>query len=307
MPWTTSDIPDQHDRVAVVTGSNGGLGLEVALALAGKGAHVVMACRDEAKAKVAADRIRSVHATASLEIVRCDLSSQAATRAAVDDIRGSHDRIDLLIANAGVMAIPRRITDDGWEMQFATNHLGHWTLVGLLLDRMLDVAGSRVIAVTSEVHKIGRIDFDDLHGARRYQRWLAYAQSKLANALFAAELARRLLAAGRATIAGAAHPGYAATDLQLVGSRMAGRKLSERVIGLGNRLLGQSPAMGALPILYAATSPSMVSGMLIGPGGPFEMRGHPEVVVPSKRAQDPALARRLWQHSEELTGVTFPV
>ncbi len=307
MPWNASDIPDQQGRVAVVTGANGGLGFEVALALAGNGAHVVMACRDEAKALAAAGRIRAAHPGASLELVRCDLSSQRATRAAVDEVRGAHDRVDLVVANAGVMAIPRRITDDGWEMQLATNHLGHWTLVGLLIDRMLEVDGSRVISVTSEFHKVGRIRFDDLHGARSYQRWLAYAQSKLANALFAAELSRRLLAAGCATIAGAAHPGYASTDLQLVGARMTGRRLSAGVMGLGNRLLGQSAAMGALPILYAATSPNMVSGMLIGPGGAFEMRGHPEVVVPSKRAQDPVLARRLWERSEELTGVSFPI
>lgn len=307
MRWNASDIPDQQGRVAVVTGANGGLGYEVAVALAGKGAHVVMACRDLAKARTAADRIRTLHPAAALEIVGCDLSSQRSTRAAVEDIRAVHDRLDLVVANAGVMAIPRRITEDGWEMQLATNHLGHWTLVGLLLHRMLDVEGSRVIAVTSEFHKVGRIRFDDLHGARSYQRWLAYAQSKLANALFAAELSRRLLASGRATIAGAAHPGYASTDLQLVGARMAGRRVSAAVMSVGNRLVGQSAAMGALPILYAATSPNMVSGMLIGPGGAFEMRGHPEVVVPSKRAQDPALARRLWERSEELTGVAYPV
>jgi NAD(P)-dependent dehydrogenase (short-subunit alcohol dehydrogenase family) len=307
MTWTAADIPDQRGRIAVVTGANGGIGLETALALAGAGAHVVMACRNTAKADAAATHIRCVHPAASLEVVACDLSAQDATKAAATDIRDRHERIDLVVANAGVMAIPRRITDDGWEMQLATNHLGHWTFVATLLDRMLDVEGSRVVSVTSEFHKAGRINFDDLHGERRYSRWLAYAQSKLANLLFASELSRRLLAGQHQTIAGSAHPGYAATELQTVGAKMDGQRLIARVMGVGNRLVAQSAAMGALPTLYAATAPNMVSGMLIGPDGLFDMRGHPEVVVPSKRAQDPTLARRLWRVSEELTGVSFPL
>jgi NAD(P)-dependent dehydrogenase (short-subunit alcohol dehydrogenase family) len=307
MTWTRDDIPDQRGRVAVVTGANGGLGLETALGLAGAGAHVVMVCRNPAKTDAALARIRAEHPDASLEVVACDLSSQRSVRASTEEIRGRHERVDLLIANAGVMAIPRRITDDGWEMQLATNHLGHWTFTALLIDRMLPVDGSRVVVVTSEFHKAGRIDFDDLHGDRRYSRWKAYAQSKLANLLFASELSRRLLAGRHPTIAGAAHPGYSATDLQAVGPKMGGHKLTERVIDLGNRLIAQSSAMGALPTLYAATAPNMVSGMLIGPDGLFDMRGHPEVVVPSKRAQDPVLAKRLWAVSEELTGVSFPI
>ena len=307
MTWTVADMPHQGGRTAIVTGGNGGLGLETALALAGAGAHVVMASRNRAKSEAAVERIRAVHPGASLEIVPCDLSSQRSTKAAAAEIRDRHQRIDLLIANAGVMAIPRRITDDGWEMQLATNHLGHWTLAALLLDRMLDVAGSRVISVTSEFHKAGRIDFDDLHGERRYNRWRAYGQSKLANVLFANELSRRLLAGRHETIAGAAHPGYAATELQSVAPKMGGHKLTAWVINLGNRLVAQTAAMGALPTLYAATAPGMVSGMLIGPDGMFDMRGYPEVVVPSKRAQDPTVARRLWRVSEELTGVSFPL
>ena len=307
MRWTVADIPDQHGRIAVVTGANGGLGLETALALAQAGAHVVMASRNVAKAEAAADRIRRASPDASLELVTCDLSSQASTKAAAAQIRDRHERIDVLIANAGVMAIPRRITDDGWEMQLATNHLGHWTFAALLIDRMLDVEGSRVVTVTSEVHKAGRIDFDDLHGERRYNRWRAYAQSKLANLLFATELCRRLLAGRHATISGAAHPGYAATDLQVLGPRMSGRRLGVLVAQVGNRLVGQSAAMGALPTLYAATAPHMVSGMLIGPDGLFDMRGHPDVVMPSRSARDPVLARRLWDVSEELTGVSFPL
>jgi len=305
MTWTAADVPDQSGRVAVVTGANGGIGLETASVLAGAGAHVVMFCRNPSKTEAAQDRIREAHPRASLEVVACDLSSQASVKQAAAELRSRHDRIDLLINNAGVMAIPRRITEDGFEMQLATNHLGHWSLTALVIDLMLRVEGSRVVTVTSELHKAGRIDFGDLNGDRRYSRWRAYAQSKLANVLFARELCRRLLAGRHATISGAAHPGYAATDLQTVGSKMGGHRWTERIIELGNRLVAQTPAMGALPTLYAATSPHMISGMLIGPDGLFDMRGHPEVVVPSKSGQDTELAERLWEVSEELTGVAF--
>ena len=307
MQWTVQQIPDQCGRVAVVTGSNGGIGLVTASALAGAGAHVVMACRNAVKADAAVARIRTEHPAASVEVVGCDLASQAATRAAAEQIRASHRHIDLIIANAGVMAMPHRVTEDGWELQLATNHLGHFTFVGLLIDRLLDVPGSRIVSVTSNAHKFGRIRFEDLQSERKYRRWRAYGQSKLANLLFASELARRLLAARAPTIAGAAHPGYAATDIQATATRAAGRRLTARVTALADRVVGQSPAMGALPSLYAATSPHMVSGMLIGPDGLFELWGHPQAVVPGKRAQDTEVARRLWQVSEELTGVTFPV
>jgi NAD(P)-dependent dehydrogenase (short-subunit alcohol dehydrogenase family) len=305
--WTVDQIPDQSGRVAVVTGANGGIGLCTASALAGAGAHVVMACRNLEKAGAAVTSIRAKHPAASVEVVACDLSSQAATRAAAEQVRADHRRIDLVIANAGVMAMPHRVTEDGWELQLATNHLGHFTFVGLLLDRLLDVPGSRVVSVTSNAHKFGRIRFEDLHSQRKYRRWRAYGQSKLANMLFASELARRLLAARAPTIAGAAHPGYAATEIQATATRASGRRLTARVTGLADRAFGQSPAMGALPSLYAATSPHMISGMLIGPSGLFELWGHPQAVVPGKRAQDVDVARRLWQVSEELTGVTFPV
>ena len=300
-------MPDQSGRIALVTGGNGGLGYETSKALAAAGAHVVMACRNLAKAETAAARIREARPDASLEVVACDLSSQASATKAAEEIRSRHERIDLFIANAGVMATPRRITGDGWELQLATNHLGHWTLAGRLLDRLLDVPGSRVVTVTSFLHKIGRIDFDDLHGKRLYNRWLAYGQSKLANLLFAHELSRRLLAAGQPTLSAAAHPGYSATELQIAGPSLGGKRVLPGLMGLGNRLLAQRAAMGALPTLYAATAPKVVSGTLIGPDGPFEMRGYPEVVAPSRRAQDPRLAARLWDVSEQLTGVRFPV
>jgi NAD(P)-dependent dehydrogenase (short-subunit alcohol dehydrogenase family) len=307
MPWTASDVADQSGRVAVVTGGNGGIGLEAAEVLAGAGAHVVLACRNLAKAEAAAHRIRGNHPGASLEIVALDLSSQASTRTAATEVLGTHDRLDLLILNAGVMAIPRRVTEDGWEMQLATNHLGHFALAGLLAEQVLATEGSRVVTITSLMHKPGRIDFDDLHGERRYNAWRAYAQSKLANLLFARELHRRLTAAGSKTASLAAHPGYTATDLQAVGPKERGSKLMERVTGLGNALIGQSPAMGALPTVYAACAPGLSGGELIGPGGPFEMRGHPRRVSPAKKGMDEAVASRLWGVSEELTGVTWPV
>jgi len=252
-------------------------------------------------------RIRFEAPGSALEVVACDLSSQRSTRDAVAEIRAAHERIDLVIANAGVMAMPEARTEDGWELQLATNHLGHFTLVGLLLDRMLTVPGSRVVSITSNAHKFGRIRFEDLQAERRYGPWRAYAQSKLANLLFARELSRRLLAASAETIAGAAHPGYAATELQGASAAHAKRHIVRRVYGWGERLVSQPAAAGALPTLYAATSPHMVGGMLIGPADFFEMRGAPQVVVPAARAQDDGTARRLWRVSAELTGVTYPV
>lgn len=307
MAWSTSDIPDQSGRTIVVTGANSGIGLEAALALAGAGAHVVMACRNEAKAADAVERIRAAHPSASLEVVLLDLSSQASVKDAASAIGARHERLDVLIDNAGVMAIPRRVTDDGWEMQLATNHLGHFSLTGLLLDRLLATDGSRVVVVTSYVHHGGRIRFDDLHGERTYRRWRAYAQSKLANALFAFELQRRLARADAPTITVAAHPGYAATELQGVGPRMSGSKLMEVGSSVANRLFAQSAAAGALPTVYAATDPRIAGGELVGPSGFRQQRGAPTLVAPSKRASDVELAERLWAVSEELTGVTYPL
>jgi NAD(P)-dependent dehydrogenase (short-subunit alcohol dehydrogenase family) len=307
MRWTLADLPDQTGRTAVVTGANGGIGLATAEALAGAGAHVVMACRNLTKAEAAADRIRGRHPGAGLEIVRLDLSSQASTKAAAGAVGGDHPSIDLLVLNAGVMAVPRKVTEDGWEQQFATNHLGHFTFAGLLAGQVLAAEGSRIVTITSLMHKPGRIRFDDLQGERSYRAWGAYCQSKLANLLFARELHRRLAAAGSSTRSLAAHPGYTATDLQGVAPAERGSRMMGQVTRLGNWLLGQSPAMGALPTLYAATAPGLAGGELIGPSRLFESRGYPGVVRPAKRGCDDEVARRLWDVSEELTGVTFPV
>lgn len=305
--WERADIPDQNGRVALVTGANSGIGLEAALGLAGAGAKVVLACRNEEKASVAVDHIRAEVADADLDVVPLDLSVQASVREAAEAIRKEHPRLDLLVANAGVMAIPRRVTPDGWEMQLATNHLGHYALVGLLLDTMLDVDGSRVVVVTSGTHRGGRINFDDLQSERRYRKWMAYGQSKLANLLFAQELQRRLAAAAKPTICTAAHPGYASTHLAAVGPEMSGNTLMVRVMEISNRVIGQSAAAGALPTLYAATAPWLKGGELIGPKGPFHLRGNPAAETPAKKALDEAVAAQLWTVSQELTGVEYPV
>jgi NAD(P)-dependent dehydrogenase (short-subunit alcohol dehydrogenase family) len=301
--WTADDIPDQSGRVALVTGANSGIGFEAAAALAAKGAHVVLACRDAGKAKAAFEAIRGRRPDASLEVQPLDLASLASIRACADRVSAGHARLDLLLNNAGVMAIPRRTTADGFEMQLGTNHLGHFALTGLLLERLLAAPAARVATVSSSAHRPGRIHWDDLQLEHGYRRWSAYSQSKLANLLFAYELDRRLRRKGARAASTAAHPGYAATNLQFVGARMDESRFMERVFALGNRLLGQSAADGALPTLYAATSPDVASGDYVGPSRMFEAWGPPKKVGSSARSHDTADARRLWERSEELTGV----
>ena len=303
--WTASDIPDQRDRVAVVTGANSGLGFQTARALAGKGATVVMACRDQRKGADALGRINDEHPTATVELVELDLADLASVRKAANDVLARHDRIDVLINNAGVMAIPRRTTADGFEMQFGTNHLGHFALTGLLIGRLLESTGSRVVNVSSGAHRWGRMNFDDLQGERRYRKWRAYGQSKLSNLLFTRELQRRLAAKGAPTAAFAAHPGYAATHLQAVGPEMSGSRLQARVMRFGNRLFSQTDVMGALGQLYAATSPDAVAGEYYGPDSFFGFQGYPAKASTSKAARNDADARRLWNVSEGLTGVRY--
>jgi NAD(P)-dependent dehydrogenase (short-subunit alcohol dehydrogenase family) len=303
--WSTSDIPDQSGRVAIVTGANSGIGFEAAAALAAKGAHVILACRDGAKAKAALDAIRARQPDASLESQSLDLASLASVRAFADRVLADHARLDLLVNNAGVMAIPRRTTADGFEMQFGTNHLGHFALTGLLVERLLGAPAARVVTVSSSAHRPGHIEWDDLQRERAYTKWGAYAQSKLANLLFAYELDRRLRRRGASAASTAAHPGYAATNLQAVGARMENNRGAEWVFALGNRLLGQSAADGALPTLYAATAPDVAGGDYIGPSRVFEAWGPPKKVGSSKRSRDPNDARRLWEASEQLTGVRF--
>jgi NAD(P)-dependent dehydrogenase (short-subunit alcohol dehydrogenase family) len=295
MTWTAADIPDQRGRSAVVTGANSGLGLVTATALARAGARVTLACRNTAKGDDAAAQIRRDVAGAEVDVAELDLGSLASVRAFAD----GHDApVDLLINNAGVMAPPRKQTVDGFELQFGTNHLGHFALTARLRDRLEGRADARVVTLSSGAHRIGRIDFDNLQRERRYNRWTAYGQSKLANLMFALELDRRLRAAGSTIASYSAHPGYAATNLQSAAAPVADRLL----MVVTNRLLAQSAEMGALPTLYAATKPDLEGGTFVGPDGLAEQRGHPQPVAPSSAARDQDVARRLWEVSEELTG-----
>jgi len=297
--WNTADIPDQTGRVAVITGSNTGLGFETAKALAAKGARVVLAVRNLDKGKDAATLITRATPSADLALQELDLGSLASVREAAAELKSDYDHIDLLINNAGLMyPSPRQTTKDGFEIQFGTNHLGHFALTGLLLDRLTDTAGSRIVTVSSVGHRVrAAIHFDDLQFERSYNRVAAYGQSKLANLLFTYELQRRLAATGAPTIAVAAHPGGSDTEL--------GRHLPAFLLPAA-MLIAQSAAMGALPQLRAATDPAVVGAQYYGPDGIGGMRGNPKVVSSSKQSHDVELQRRLWAVSEELTGVAYP-
>ena len=297
--WTAADIPDQSGRVAVVTGANSGLGLATARELARAGAHVVLACRSVVKGQGAAAQIVSVVPGAHLEAARLDLADLDSVRAFA---AAAPARVDLLINNAGVMAAPRRVTPQGFESQFGTNHLGHFALTGLLLGSLLAAPAPRVVTVSSLMHRGGKIDFDDLQGEHGYSRWGAYQQSKLANLMFCFELQRRAVEAGTALKSMAAHPGYAATNLQAAGTD---RFYERWFMAIGNKLFAQSADMGALPTLYAATFPDLPGGTFVGPGGRREQRGYPTVVTAASKAYDEHAWRRLWDVSEELTGVHY--
>jgi NAD(P)-dependent dehydrogenase (short-subunit alcohol dehydrogenase family) len=297
--WDAEQIPDQSGRTAIVTGANSGLGLVTARELARAGASVVMACRNLEKGHAAVDEVRAAVPDAQVQLDELDLASLASVRAFADRFKAPHDGLDLLINNAGVMGSPRRRTADGFELQFGTNHLGHFALTSALLETMEGREDARVVTLSSTAHKMGRINFDNLNGDRHYFRWNAYGQSKLANLLFALELDRRLRAAGSTVKSLAAHPGYAATNLQSSGPPMFDRL----VMVASNALIAQSDEMGALPILYAATQPGLEGGTYVGPDGFQEQRGHPKIVQPSGRARDPETARRLWEVSERMTAV----
>jgi NAD(P)-dependent dehydrogenase (short-subunit alcohol dehydrogenase family) len=289
--WSTAEIPDQSGRRVVVTGANSGLGLVTAARLAAAGAHVIMACRDTDKGAAAAAELPG-----SVQVQALDLADLASVRAFADGIEGP---VDVLINNAGVMAVPFRRTADGFEMQFGTNHLGHFALTGLLLDRLTD----RVVTLTSFMHRIGRIRLDDLNWERRrYRAWPAYGQSKLANLMFAFELERRFVAAGSRLRSMAAHPGYAATNLQ-----SHTESVLDTIMGLGNRMFAQSAEGGALPALFAATVTDLPGGTFVGPGGPGEVWGAPRPVGAAAAAHDRAVARQLFDVSAELTGVRATV
>lgn len=291
--WTAKDIPELEGRVALVTGANSGLGLEAAVLLAGAGARVVLACRSRSKAEAAAARIGE-----KAEVVPLDLASLASVAAAAEAVRARYPRLDILINNAGLMAVDQARTEDGFEMQLGVNHLGHFALTAHLLPLLLAAPAARVVAVSSVGHRPGTIDFDDLmFERRRYDRWRAYFQSKLANLLFIVELERRFRLAGTPAKALAAHPGASGTDLGREGT------------GITNALLrpysrlGQPARIGALPIVRAATDPGAKGGEFYGPQ--FILAGHPVLETPSRRARDRQVALRLWEESERLTGVRF--
>jgi NAD(P)-dependent dehydrogenase (short-subunit alcohol dehydrogenase family) len=294
--WTADQIPDQTGRTAVVTGANSGLGLSTARELARAGAHVVLARRHLEKGEAALAEVGS-----GAELEALDLASLDSVRAFAERFLASHEGLDLLINNAGLMAPPRGVTADGFELQFGTNVLGHFALTGRLLGALEGREDARVVTLSSNAHKLGRINFDDLQSERRYNRWRAYNQSKLGDLLLALELDRRLRAAGSTVRSVAAHPGYSATNLQSA----APPALDRAVMVVTNHLLAQSEDMGALPTLYAATQPGLEGGTYVGPDGFMEQRGHPEPVTPAKAARDEETARRLWDVCEALTGVHY--
>ena len=294
MTWTTDDIPDQTGRVALVTGANAGLGLEISTRLAEHGASVLMACRSTEKGERAAAQVRAAVPGAQVEVVRLDLADLASVDALAADLDRRLDRLDLLVANAGLMAVDRSRTADGFETQLATNHLGHFALVAATADLLAAAPAARVATMSSVGHRNGRLDFDDLMGEHRYGRWRAYFQSKLANLLFTAELHRRLTAAGARTIAVAAHPGVSRTDLGTEGGGLGNRALASLPFG------AQSVEVGALPMLRAATAPDVAGGEFYGPR--FLVVGHPVRETPSRRARRAEDAARLWDVSVALTG-----
>jgi NAD(P)-dependent dehydrogenase (short-subunit alcohol dehydrogenase family) len=310
--WTPDDLPDLTGLRCVVTGANSGLGFHTALELTRHGAQVVLACRDAARGDGALARIQAQVPGAAAQVRPLDLADLASVRRFAAGLTADDGRLDVLVNNAGVMAVPRRATADGFELQFGTNHLGHFALTGLLQPALLrgSVLGgpARVVTVSSMLHRRGRLNRDDLMGERSYRRWRAYGQAKLANLLFTYELQRRADRAGPALAALAAHPGYADTNLQQVAPSLSGGlrgRVESGFSALGNRLFAQPAAQGAWPSLRAAGDPEARGGEFYGPGGFAEQRGHPKVVTASAAARDEDDARWLWERSVELTAVTY--
>lgn len=307
MSWTSADIPRLDGRAAVVTGANSGIGLATARELGRSGARVLLACRDARRGQEATDRLAREVPDGAFELVALDLADLTSVKdAAALILDRTGGVLDLLVNNAGVMALPLRRTADGFEMQFGTNHLGHFALTGHLMPALLAAPAPRVVTVSSLAHRIGRIDFTNLNAERRYGKWTAYGQSKLANLLFTLELDGRSRVAGGHLTAVAAHPGTSATNLAQAGPLMSGRTLTAALSGHVTGLTNQSADDGALPSLRAATDPEVTGGDYFGPAGFLETRGAPVRVGSTARARDRATARNLWGVSEELTGVTYP-
>lgn len=303
--WTAEQIPSQAGKTALVTGANSGIGYQAALELARHGAHVLLGCRNYAKGQAALDRLRREAPGAAAELVELDMASLSSIRAFAGDFAARGIALDLLINNAGVMALPKReLTADGFERQFGTNHLGHFALTGLLMPQLLAAPAPRVVTVASLAHRNGKIDFDNLQSERNYKPWDAYGESKLANILFANELNRRVVAAQSRLVSIPVHPGVSRTSIVDNGPGSSGLKAV--VLKVLAPVIMQPDAAGALPTLYAATSPEARGGEYIGPDGLMEMKGSPVVVQPREHALDSAVGQRLWTVSEELTGVAYP-
>jgi NAD(P)-dependent dehydrogenase (short-subunit alcohol dehydrogenase family) len=305
--WTAANVPDQSDRTVVLTGANSGLGFEATRVLARRGATVVMACRSLDRGADAAAEIREAVPGADLDVRECDLADLSSVESFADGVLADYESIHVLANNAGVMAIPRGETEDGFEMQLGVNHLGHFALTGHLLERVVETPGeTRVVTHSSGAHEQGEMDFDDLHREASYGKWGAYGQSKLANLLFAYELQRRLSAAGvEDTISLACHPGYADTNLQARGPEAEGSAVKQLAMRAANAVFAQPAERGALPLLYAATDPDAEGGEYVGPGGLFGMRGYPETQRSNDDSYDADLAARLWERSESETGVSY--
>jgi len=303
--WTTLDMPDQFGRTVVITGANSGLGLASAEALARSGAQVVMACRSPERGSVALERVKGIATGPEPQLLRLDLADPSSIEDAAATLADSVAHVDVLMNNAGVMAPPFMTTADGHEMQFGTNHLGHFAFTGLVLPLLRAAPAARVVTTSSTMHRAGKMHWDDLDWSNGYRKWPAYGQSKLANLLFGFELDRRARAAGLPLLSMVAHPGYASTHLQVAGPELSGRQLSARLMGLANALFAQSAEDGALPQLFAATSAQAVGGCYYGPGGIAEMHGSPKIVQPTSAALRVEDWARLWQVSEDLTGVSY--
>jgi NAD(P)-dependent dehydrogenase (short-subunit alcohol dehydrogenase family) len=304
--WTEENIPDLTGKIAIVTGANSGTGYEATRALASKGATVVMGCRNLEKAEAAAEKIKVKLPEAKLEIIQLDLSDLSSVKKFTEIYAEKHHKLDMLLNNAGIMMPPYSKTVDGFELQLGTNHMGHFALTGLLLELLIATEGSRVVTMSSDAHSMGKFDFDDVLLENSYGRMSAYGRSKLANLLFAYELQRKLDAAGLNTLSTASHPGWSATNLQTTGPRKGGGgRLMSWSLRVGNFLLAQSAAMGALPMLYGVTSPEAEGGEYYGPRGLGGWRGHPKRTESNDRSHNEEDAKRLWEISEELTGIKY--